>query len=133
MSRGLGAVALVTTLTTLTTLAALPAGCSSPAPPQPLQLDRNRLTVTNSTARDWSSVEIWINRVYRVTVPSIAAGSQFTVTLDAFVAGFGQRFNVKRQPLTDLRLAAKQPDGTPVEIRYEFEGNPLDGALKGFR
>ena len=129
MSRGLGAVALVTTLTTL---AALPAGCSSPPPPQPLQLDRNRLTVTNSTARDWSSVEIWINQVYRVTVPSIAARSQFTVTLDAFVAGFGQRFNVKRQPLTGLRLAAKQPDGTPVAIQYEFEGNQLE-ALKGTR
>lgn len=130
MARGLGAVALATTLTTLTTLAA---GCSSPPPSKALRLEGNRLTVNNNTAGDWSSVEIWINQVYRVTVPSIAAGSRFTVTLDAFVAGFGQRFNVKRQQLTDLRLAAKQPDGTPVEIRYEFEGNPLDGALKGFR
>ena len=87
--------------------------------------------MNNRTASDWSSVEIWINQHYRVTVPSIAAGSQFTVPLDAFVAGFGQRFDVKRQQLTDLRLAAKQPDGTPVAIRYEFEGNRLDEALKG--
>jgi hypothetical protein len=35
--------------------------------------------------------------------------------------------------VTDLRLAAKQADGTPVEIRYEFEGSRLDEALKGVR
>jgi len=114
-------------------LTLLVAGCSGPPEPRPLQLDGNRLTVNNRTATDWTGVEIWLNQHYRVTVPTIAAGSQFTVTLDAFVAGFGQRFNVKRQQLTDLRLAAKQPDGTPVEIRYEFEGNRLDEALKGFR
>jgi len=133
MSRGLGAVALATTLTTLATLATLLAACSSPPPSKPLQLDGNRVTVNNSTATEWSSVEIWVNQYYRVTVPSIAAGSQFTVPLDAFVAGFGQRFNVRRQQLTDLRLAAKQPDGAPVAIRYEFEGNRLDEAFKGFR
>ena len=123
MSRGLGAVAVAVALV----------GCSGPPAPPALQLDGNRLTVNNSTASDWSSVEIWINQVYRVTVPSIAAGSQFTVTLDAFVAGFGQRFNVKRQQLTDLRLAANEFDGTPVAIRYEFEGNQLGKALKGIR
>ena len=109
------------------------AGCSSPPEPEPLRLDGNRLTVNNRTPTDWSSVEIWVNRQYRVTVSSIAAGTQFTVGLDSFVAGFGQRFNVKRQMLTDLRLAAKQPDGTPVEMRYPFEGNRLDEALKGIR
>jgi hypothetical protein len=124
MSRGLSAVALVM---------AFVAGCSSPPEPKPLQLDGNLLTVNNRTPSDWSSVEIWINQQYRVTVPTIAAGSRFTVALDAFVAGFGQRFDVKRQQLTDLRLAAKQEDGTPVEIRYEFEGKRLDEALKGFR
>ena len=124
MPRGLGAVALAVALVT---------GCSTPPPPQPLRLDGNRLTVNNTTASDWSGVEIWINRVYRVTVPSIAAGSQFAVPLDAFVAGFGQRFNVRREQLTDLRLAAKQPDGTPVAVQYEFEGNQLDRALKGIR
>ena len=123
MCRAFGAVAL----------AALVAGCSGPPEPKPLQLDGNRLTVNNRTSADWTSVEIWVNQHYRVTVPSIAARSQFTVMLDAFVAGFGQRFDVKRQQLTDLRLAAKQPDGTPVEIRYEFEGNRLDEALKGLR
>ncbi len=123
MSRGLGAVALTVALV----------GCSGPPPPPALQLDGNRLSVYNGTSSDWSSVEIWINQVYRVTVPSIAARSQFSVTLDAFVAGFGQRFNVKRQPLTDLRLAAKQLDGTPVEIQYEFEGDQLKKALKGIR
>jgi len=52
------------------------AGCAD-IPPDPLQLDRGMLTVTNSTSSDWNGVEIWINRYYRVTVPTIAAHSRF--------------------------------------------------------
>jgi hypothetical protein len=122
MSRGLCAVALAV---------AFANGCSRPPQAKPLELDGNLLAVNNRTSSDWSRVEIWINQHYRVTVPTIAAGTRFTVGLDAFVAGFGQRFDVKRQKLTDLRLAARQPDGTPVEIRYEFESNRLDRARKG--
>jgi hypothetical protein len=112
-------------------LAAL--GCTRPVPPQPMQLDGNRLTVDNRTAATWTNVEIWVNRQYRVVVPTIAARSRFTVGLDSFVAGFGQRFNVRRQQLTDLRLTARKPDGTTMEIQYEFEGTRLGDALKGFR
>jgi hypothetical protein len=36
-----------------------------------------------------------------------------------FVAGFGQRFDIRRQRIDDLRLTAHEPDGTPVEIAYE--------------
>jgi hypothetical protein len=122
LSRGLCAVALTV---------AFAGACSRPPEAKPLELDGNLLAVNNRTSSDWSSVEIWINQHYRITVPTIAAGTRFTVGLDAFVAGFGQRFDLKRQPMTDLRLSARQPDGTPVEIRYEFEGNRLDRARKG--
>ena len=40
--------------------------------------------------------------------------------LDAFVAGFGQRFDYKRTQITDLRLKATLPDGTPLELKKEF-------------
>jgi hypothetical protein len=97
---------------------ALAAGCSRPASP-PIQVQRNLLTVDNQTSRDWLDVEIWINQQYRITVPKIAARSRFTTTLDVFVAGFGQRFDRRRQRIEDLRLKAREPDGTPVEVRLE--------------
>jgi hypothetical protein len=105
--------------------------CSRPPAPT-FKIQRNLLTVDNRTSRDWLDVEIWINQQYRVTVPKIAARSRFSTTLDVFVAGFGQRFDRGRQRIDDLRLKAREPDGTPVEIRFEDRKGGLAGALEGF-
>jgi hypothetical protein len=94
------------------------AGCVD-IPPDPLQLDRGTLTVDNHTSSDWNKVEIWINRYYRVTVPTIAARSRFQVPLDAFVSGYSQRFDVHKAVIKDLQLTATQPDGKPVLIKRE--------------
>ena len=94
------------------------AGCVD-IPPDPLQLDRGMLTVDNQTASDWNNVEIWINRYYRVTVPTIAAHGRFQVPLDAFVSGYAQRFDIHKAVIKDLQLTAKQPDGTPVSIKRD--------------
>jgi hypothetical protein len=94
------------------------AGCVD-IPPDPLQLDRGMLTVDNQTASDWNNVEIWINRYYRVTVPTIAAHARFQVPLDAFVSGYAQRFDIHKAVIKDLQLTAKQPDGTPVSIKRD--------------
>jgi hypothetical protein len=118
-------------LSTALLACAVAAGCSSPAAP-PIQLQRNLLTVDNRTSRDWLDVEIWINQQYRLTVAKIAARSRFTATLDVFVAGFGQRFDVRRQRIDDLRLKAREADGTPVDVRFEPPKAGLAGALKGF-
>ena len=109
----------------------LAAACSSP-PSRPIQIQGNLLRVDNRTSRDWLDVEIWINRQYRITVPKIAAQSRFTTTLDVFVAGFGQRFDRRRQRIDDLRVKARQPDGTPVEVPFESPKAGLSGALEGF-
>jgi hypothetical protein len=100
----------------LTTVAI--AGCVD-IPPDPLQLDRGMLTVDNHTSSDWNNVEIWINRYYRVTVPTIAAHARFQVPLDAFVSGYAQRFDVHKAVIKDLQLTAKQPDGAPVSIKRD--------------
>ena len=49
--------------------------------------------------------------------------------LDTFVAGFGQRFDFHRMQIKDLRLTAKLPDGTPLELKKQFEEGGLAGAL----
>ena len=74
------------------------------------------LTVDNRTSADWKDVEIWINRYYRVTVPTIAAESRFQVPLNAFVSGYAQRFDIRHAVIKDLRLTAKERDGTPITI-----------------
>ena len=54
-------------------------------------------------------------------------------TLDNFVAGYGQRFQFRRMQIHDLRLTAKLPDGSPLEIKKEFAAGGLAGALGGKR
>jgi hypothetical protein len=117
-------------LLAVATLAAT--ACSKP-PADPLTLDRNMLTVSNRSSQDWSNVEVWLNTYYRVTTSSVPAGSRFQAPLDTFVAGFGQRFDFHRMQIKDLRLTAKLPDGTPLELKKRFEVGGLAGALGGTR
>jgi hypothetical protein len=108
----------------------LTAACRS-APIEPLILDGNTLIVNNRSSQDWTRVEIWLNTYYRATVPSLAAGGRLTAPLSSFVTGFGQRFDFHRAQIKDLRLTAKLPDGTPLEIKKAFEVGGLKGALGG--
>jgi hypothetical protein len=107
--------------------------CRQPPPIEPLQLDGNMLTVNNRSTSEWKDVEIKLNLNHTVRVASIPAGGRMQVPLDAFVAGFGQRFNYKRTQITDLRLKATLPDGTPLEIKKEFTVGGLEGAFGGKR
>ena len=107
-------------------------GCRS-IPEEPLQLERNMLTVHNTSSNDWSNVEVWLNTYYRVTTASVPAGSRFQAPLDTFVAGFGQRFDFHRAQIKDVRLTAKLADGKPIEIKKQFEKGGLAGALGGTR
>jgi hypothetical protein len=110
------------------------AGCSRPAAaPDPMQLDGTMLTVDNRTLRDWTGVEIWLNRYFRVTTASIPAGGRFRAPLDVFVSGYLQRFDARRMPINDLTLTAKLPDGTPLELKKQFQAGGLVGALGGKR
>jgi hypothetical protein len=110
--------------------AAIAAGCSK-TPIDPLELDRGILTVSNTTPETWTNVEIWVNQQFRVTVPSIAAGSRFQVPLNSFVEGFGRRFEFSRMQIRDLRLIAKTSGGRPVELKKEFQKSGLGGIQLG--
>ena len=110
--------------------AVLAAGCSKPAVDS-LQLDGNLLTAVNQSGQDWTDVEIWINRQFRVTAPTIVSQQVFRAPLDHFVTAYGQTFNFSRMQIRDVRLMAKRPGGEPFEIRKQFEGNALSDALKG--
>lgn len=114
-------------------LASIVAACSARPPIEPLKLDGNMLTVSNLSQDDWAGVEIRLNKNHSVRMASIPAGGRLQVPLDAFVAGFGQRFNYHRTPITDLRLTATLPDGKPLALAHEFTVGGLEGAFGGKR
>ncbi len=107
-------------------------GCYK-APDEPLKLEGNMLTVSNVSNDEWRHVEIWLNQNFRMITPSIPPGKRFQATLDTFVTGFGQRFNFNRMQVKEVRLMAKRPDGTPVDLKMPFYASGLDAAVGGKR
>jgi len=89
------------------------------------------LTAQNQSNQEWSDVEIWINRQFRMTAPKLLPGQMFRAPLKNFVTGYGQQFRFNQIQITDVRMKAKGRDGKPVEIVKEFQGDSLSGALKG--
>ncbi len=108
------------------------AGCRTPSV-EPLTLEGNMLTVANQSSSEWTGVEIWLNKYYRVTAASVPSGGRVQMPLDTFVGGFGRRFDFRHAQITDLRLTAKLPDGAPLELKKEFTAGGLAGAFGGKR
>jgi hypothetical protein len=107
-------------------LALLTSACSK-KPVDPLRLEAGRLTVTNTGKEDWTRVQIWVNRQYRLTVDSIPAGQQLQTPLSIFVEAYGRRFDFSRQQIKDLRLEAVTTSGRPVDMRMDLKGSGLSG------
>jgi hypothetical protein len=73
--------------------------------PEALSIEGRTLTVYNDSGEAWKRVEVWVNDHYRVTRDAMAAGERFVVPLEAFVAGFGQRFP-PNQHVTGIEVTA---------------------------
>ena len=97
--------------------ASLASACSKDEP-RPIIIEGSSVIVSNLTTDEWRQVEIWLNYYYRVTRPSMAAGERLTIPLNAFVAGFGQRFDVKRQVVQTIEVKAKAFSGAPVDVMF---------------
>ena len=111
---------------------ALGVACSS-TPPDPIVIEANRITVFNRTSTPWLGVEIWVNQQYRMTQPAIWPGERFQSPLDAFVEGFGHRFDYRRQQIKDVRLKAKLPNNKPIEIVKDFDEGGLAGLARSLK
>jgi hypothetical protein len=87
------------------------------AKPEPIRLEGRWVWVENQTTQDWSDVEVWVNDHYRVTRAKIQPGERFQIPLDAFVAGFGQRFNPVQQHVTGVLIVGRTADA-PLRIEW---------------
>ena len=98
--------------------AALASACTRDDEPRPIVVDAGTVIVSNLTKDEWRQVEIWLNYYYRVTKASMAPGERFSIPLNSFVAGYGQRFDVKRQVVQTIQVTAKTLSGAPVELMF---------------
>lgn len=96
------------TLAVLVALVVFPAGSCRQEPPPPLTFDTLHVSVQNRTDRAWADVEIWVNDYYRAQAPTLLPGQVLDVPLDAFVAGFGQRFDGKRVEVYGIEVTSRE-------------------------
>jgi hypothetical protein len=75
-----------------------------------------RITVVNMTDTAWTGVEVWLNDHYRAQAPELAAGGRLDVPIGVFIAGFGQRFDAKKQIPFGVEVDATGADGKPVRL-----------------
>jgi hypothetical protein len=92
-------------------------GCRREPPPV-VTMEGRTLTIMNASAEEWRSVEVWLNDHYRVTKPSMPPGERFNIPLNAFVAGFGQRFDPVRQVVRGVEVTAITAGGGAVRIDW---------------
>jgi hypothetical protein len=98
--------------------AALMLQSCSGEPPKAIIVDARAITVVNHSQESWENVEIWLNDHYRVTRPRMRAGERFGVPLNAFVAGFGQRFVPGRQVVRGVEVTATTAKGQAVRLVF---------------
>jgi hypothetical protein len=84
--------------------------------PTPIRVGTDRITVINLTATPWRDVEVWLNDHYRAQSRDLAPGQRLEVPLGVFVAGFGQRFDPKKQIPSGIEVDATGADGKPVKL-----------------
>ena len=84
----------------------------------PILIDTHQITVENQTRRRWTNVEIWLNDHYRVVARELEPGGRLIVPLDTFVAGFGQRYDRRRQSPFGIEVTARTESGEEIRLTW---------------
>jgi hypothetical protein len=93
------------------------ASCSSEEP-QPIAVAQDRISVINMTNAAWADVDVWLNDHYRAQAAQLLPGQRLDVPIGVFIAGWGQRFDRKKQSPFGVEVTAKGSDGKPVRLTW---------------
>ncbi len=89
-------------------------GCAEERPA--ILVQETTISVENQSGEAWSAVEVWLNDHYRVTARALEPDGRLVMPLDAFVAGFGQRFDRRRQAPFGIEVTARRASGGEVRL-----------------
>ena len=91
-------------------------GCSTPR--APVTFSEGVITVENQSDVEWRNVMITVNDHYRGGAPVLAANGRLTAPISQFQTAYGQRFEVVRQAVTKIEVAATDANGQPVSLSW---------------
>lgn len=80
------------------------------------------LLLTNDSERDWTHLNIQINKHYQVyDHETIPAGETRRYRTDRFVSKTGAKFSLRYNPLRSVRVYARRPSGDRATFMTEFD------------
>jgi len=86
--------------------------------PQSIIVLSNQVTVFNRTAERWTHVDVWLNNHYRAQAPELLPGGRLDVPITVFIAGFGQRFDPKKQSPFGIEVEAQADKSGTVRLAW---------------
>ncbi len=86
--------------------------------PQPIVVAQDRISVINMTSATWTDVDVWLNDHYRAQAQQMLPGQRLDVPIGVFIAGWGQRFDRKKQAPFGVEVTAEGSDGKPVRLTW---------------
>lgn len=100
----------------LATVVLFAAACSGAT--DPISVRDNIVTIENRSSRDWRNVVVTVNDHFRGGAQRVAAGGRLHAPLSQFLTGYGQRYQVDRQSVFRIEVAATDAKGEPVKLEW---------------
>ncbi len=97
------------------------AACSKKEEPRPIIVTGGTISVVNMTGSAWSDVSVWLNDFYRAQASELLPGQRLDVPTSVFTAGWGQRFDPKKQAPYSVEVTARSADGKAVRLTWGRE------------
>jgi hypothetical protein len=115
--RSFGPVLCLVTLVTVL-------GSACRKPPEPIQVERGRVSILNQTPDDWVDVEVRVNRYYLAKAPGLKASGRLDAPLNRFQGGFGRYLDQNREQVRRIDVTARTVDGRPVTLTWQATDRP---------
>ena len=74
--------------------------------PDPIAVDRDRISVLNRSSAEWRDLELRVNRYYMVKVASLARDGRFDAPIRRLQGGFGRYFDPTREQVRLVQVTA---------------------------
>ena len=99
------------------------AGTACSPEPEPITVEKDRISVVNRTREDWQNVTLRVNQYYVVQVGSVPAGGRFDAPLGRIQGGFGRYFDPARERVSRVEIKATGRSG-PVTLTWPAQPVP---------
>ncbi len=100
----------------------LAAACSDVR--DPITVSDGTIAIENQTPREWRKVVVTVNDHFRAGAERLAPGGRLTAPLAQLQTAFGQRFDIRRQSVFKVEVAATDDQGKPVALRWGQSPRP---------